>query len=96
MTDTEYNKGVWGGLVTIEKDGQEVIMGWYGTPDMAVYVAQNAIKTKRTTGARAYAIIGAFGKYATERPPEPTDGEEPAEEEPAEGTPQVTMDRWFS
>lgn len=93
----------WNGLVTMECDGHEVIYGWFENATTAQYVAQKLIKNKKTTGSRAYATLGEYGIYATERPIISDDEEladccqeEPAEEEPAEGTPQVTMDRWFS
>lgn len=92
------NKGVWGGLVTFEKDGQEIIHGWYGTADMAVYVAEKLIKNKKTTGARAYSVVAVFGKYASEKAPAVND-EEPedsTDNQPDDDPAQKTMDQWLS
>lgn len=92
----------WNGLVTMDVDGQETIQGWYGNATTAQYVAQELITNKRTMGARAYATIGEYGKYSSEKPvisseDEPQECEPEPEPQPVEErTPQVTMDRWFS
>lgn len=92
------NQDQWNGLVTVEKDGQETIQGWYGSFDVAQYVANNQVENKRTKGARAYALIGQYGAYSQEEPvlsDEETETEEP-EKEPEQDRTQTKMDRWFA
>ena len=96
------NQDQWNGLVTVDKDGQEVIQGWYGSFEVAQYVANIQVKNGCTKGARAYALIGQYGAYSKEEPilsdekqeleePEPEETKEP-ENDPA----QTKMDRWFN
>lgn len=94
--DLILNFGNLNGLVTIEKEGLEIIQGWYGGYDVARYVAREQVRKKRTAGARAYALIGEYGKYENEAPiqlsDEDLDDEEPLE---TEDKAQTKMDRWF-
>ena len=95
--DLILNFGNLNGLVTIEKEGLEIIQGWYGHYSSAQLIAKQSVKKKRTAGARAYALIGEYGKYEHEEPiklsEDDQDDEEPLEsEDPA----QTKMDRWFS
>ena len=95
--DLILNFGNLNGLVTIEKEGQEIIQGWYGHYSSAQLIAKRMVKTNRTAGARAYVLIGEYGKYENEAPiqlsDEDLDDEEPQE---TEDTAQTKMDRWFN
>lgn len=95
------NQGQWNGLVTVDNDGQEVIEGWYGSFEVAQYVAESKVKKGRTKGARAYALIGQYGAYSHEVPVLSEDEQEleeleESEKEPEQDPAQTKMDRWFS
>ena len=95
--DLILNFGNLNGLVTIEKEGQEIIQGWYGAYSTAQYVAQELVRKKRTAGARAYALIGEYGKYEHEEPIKLSEDDQEDEEPPESEDPaQTKMDRWFS
>lgn len=85
------NTANWGGFVTVDKDGEEVINGWYGSFAVADHVARSWVEKGRTKGARAYACINEYGAYKNEKPPAIEDDDEPEPEAPA---PAVTLDKW--
>lgn len=93
------NAGNWGGLTTVEKDGAEVINGWYGSFGVADYVARSQVEKGRTKGARAYACINEYGAYKTESAPisdDDTDPEDNAPEpDPEPAKPAETLDKWI-
>lgn len=92
----ELNAHAWNGLTTVDKNGTEVIQGWYGSFSVAQTVARKQVDSGKTKGARAYACIGEYGTYAQERPPvaDPdSDGDEDGNEDAPE---PETLDRWLS
>lgn len=96
--DLILNFGNLNGLVTIDSGGQEIIQGWYGHYSSAQLIAKRMVKTNRTAGARAYALIGEYGKYLVEEPIKLSEDEDLDDEEPleTEDKAQTKMDRWFS
>lgn len=91
FSGVSINTANWGGLVTKEKDNDEVIDGWYGSFGVADYVARSLVEKGRTKGARAYACINEYGAYKNEKPPAIEDDSEPEPEAPAAA---VTLDKW--
>lgn len=91
FSGVSINTANWSGLVTKEKDGDEVIDGWYGSFGLADYTARRLVENGRTKGARAYACINEYGAYKNEKPPATEDDDEPEPEAPA---PAVTLDKW--
>lgn len=93
------NTGCWGGLTTVDKDGSEVINGWYGSFGVADYVARSQVEKGRTKGARAYACINEYGAYKTESAPiidadaDPEDNSPEPDPEPAKTA--ETLDKWI-
>lgn len=85
------NAGNWGGLVTVEKDGAEIINGWYGTFGLADYVARSQVEKGHTKGARAYACIGEYGTYKTESTPKYDDADDADNNEKSKA---CTLDAW--
>ena len=96
------NMAQWNGLVSVDMDGQETIYGWFGSFQVAQYVAEKQVKNGRTKGARAYALIGQYGAYVDNEPvisSEDQELKEPEPEpklEPIQDPTQTKMDRWFS
>lgn len=96
------NRDQWNGLVTVDRDGQEVILGWFGSFEVAQYVAESQVEKGRTKGARAYALIGQYGAYSHEEPiimedeQELEELEKGPEKELEKDPAQTKMDRWFS
>ncbi len=89
----ELNAHAWNGLTTVDKNGTEVIQGWYGSFSVAQTVARKLVDSGKTKGARAYACIGEYGTYKDERPPvDNPDGDGP--EDDAQAT--ESLDRWLS
>lgn len=77
------------GLVTVKDGDIEVIKGWYQSFGTAQYIADKAVKTRKNTGARAYACIGEYGVYKNEIIDAPDD-EDMTDECPKNGT----LDAW--
>ena len=91
----ELNAHAWNGLTTVDKDGTEVIQGWYGSFSVAQTVARKQVDSGKTKGARAYACIGEYGTYKDERPPVANpDGDGP-EDAPEDAQQPETLDRWL-
>ena len=95
------NNTAWGGAVTADVDGTELITGFYGAYSVAEYVARKSVDKGQTKGARAWACLAEFGKYADERPPiaDPDDMDADPDPEPAPAIkpakPADTLDKWL-
>lgn len=88
----KLNAYAWNGLTTVDKNGTEVIQGWYGSFSVAQTVARKQVDSGKTKGARAYACIGEYGTYKDERAPvADPDGDGP--EDDAQAT--ESLDRWL-
>lgn len=92
FADVSINTANWNGLTTVDRDGQEVIAGWYGTFGVADHVAQKEVEKGKTKGARAYACIGEYGIYKNEKPPITDDLDDDPDEEPEAN--KCTLDQW--
>lgn len=91
FADVSINTANWAGLTTVDKDGSEVIAGWFGSFGVADYVARNEVEKGRTKGARAYACIGEYGTYKDDKPAYLDD---PTEDEPEALPATCTLDMW--
>ena len=86
----KLNQFNYNGLVTIDRNGAEVIQGWYSGFDYVNMLAKKLVNSKMTAGARAYICIGEYGKFTA---PDIS----PADEDSAEDgdtAPACTLDAW--
>lgn len=79
------------GLVTVDRDGIEIIQGWYGGYSYVRHVAEKQVKNGNTKGARAYVCIGEFGDFEL---PDVIQSDEEDDCCEVAKDPTVSLDRW--
>ena len=84
----KLNQFNFNGLVTMDRDGIEVIQGWYGGFSVVRGLAEKLVKSKKTAGARAYICIGEYGEFSR---PDPVDNDDDTDDDK---TPACTLDAW--